>query len=78
MLEGQCQPDAAHAPPLCPLADVESASRLSETFGVAESTVRCTPMESDQDRRNDRREEDSDRHNVARVMSTSKDAPLLV
>ena len=56
MLEGQRQPDAASDPPLRLLADVDAASRLPETFAVAVSPVRHTPLESDQDRSNCRRE----------------------
>ena len=52
MLEGQRQPDAASDPPLRLLADVDAASRLPETFAVAASPVRHTPLESDQDRSN--------------------------
>ena len=75
MLEGQRQPDAAHDPPLRLLADVDAASRLPETFAVAASPVRHTPLTSDQDRSNYRREENTDRHVAARVMSTSKPDP---
>ena len=78
MLEGQRQPDAAHDPPLRLLADVDAASRLPETFAVAASPVRHTPLTSDQDRSNCRREENTDRHVAARVMSTSKPDPPLV
>ena len=56
MLEGQRQPDAANDPPLRLLADVDVASRLPETFAVAAIPVRHTPLESDQDRCNCRRE----------------------
>ena len=75
MLEGQRQPDAANDPPLRLLADVDAASRLPETFAVAASPVRHTPLTSDQDRNNCRREENTDRHVAARVMSTSKPDP---
>ena len=75
MLEGQRQPDAASDPPLRLLADVDAASRLSETFAVAASPVRHTPLESGQDRSNCRREENTDHHVAARVMSTTKPDP---
>ena len=75
MLEGQRQSDAANDPPLRLLADVDAASRLPETFAVAASPVRHTPLESDQDRSNSRREENTDHHVAARVMSTSKPDP---
>ena len=64
MLEGQRQPDAASDPPLRLLADVDAAS-----------PVRHTPLESDQDRSNCRREENTDHHVAARIMSTSKPDP---
>ena len=69
------QPDAVNDPPLRLLADVDAASRLPETFAVAASPVRHTPLTSDQDRSNCRREENTDRHVAARVMSTSKPDP---
>ena len=61
MLKGQPQPDAANAPQLRLLADVDP--------------VRHIPIASDQDRGNSRREEDTDCHVAARVMSTSKSVP---
>ena len=76
MLEGQRhKPDAANDPPLRLLADVDAASRLPETFAVAASPVRHTPLESDQDRSSSRREENTDHHVAARIMSTSKPDP---
>ena len=75
MLEGQHQPDAANDPPLRLLADVDAASRLPETFAVAASPVRHTPLTSDQDLSNHRRENNTDRFVVARVMSTLKSDP---
>ena len=71
----QRQPDAASDPPLRLLADVDAASRLPETFAVAASPVRHTPLVSDQDRSNCRREENTDHHVAARVMSTTKPDP---
>ena len=78
MLDGQRQPDAANALQLRLLAVVEAASRLPKTFAVAASPVRHTPIAFDQDRSNYRREEVTDRHIAARVMSTSKFVPLPV
>ena len=78
MLEGQRQPDAANDPPLRLLADVDATSRLPETFAVAAIPVRHTPLESDQDRSNCRREENTDHHVAARVMFTTKPDPLPV
>ena len=75
MLEGQRQPGAANAPPLRLLADVDAASRLPETFAVAASPVRHTPIRSDQDRSNCRQEVNTHRRVAARVMSTSKSDP---
>ena len=75
MLEGQRQPDAANDSPLRLLADVDAASLLPESFAVAASPVRHTPLTSDQDRSNCRREENTDRYVAARVMSTSKPDP---
>ena len=59
-------------------ADVDAASRLPETFSVAASPVRHTPLTSDQSRSNCRREENTGRHVAARVMSKSKPDPPLV
>ena len=75
MLEGQRQPDAANDSPLRLLADVDAASLLPESLAMAASPVRHTPLTSDQDRSNCRREENTDRYVAARVMSTSKPDP---
>ena len=45
-------------------------------FAVAARSVRLTPIASNQDRSNYRREEDTGRHVAARVKPTSKSVPL--
>ena len=52
-------------------------THLPETFAVAAIPVRHTPLTSDQDRSNCRREENTDHHVAAPVMSTSKPDRLL-